>query len=143
MNHRLGIIALSLSLLTGCFNRVEIVVTATPSPPASLTPEPGSPAAATPTPPGQQPATPVPNTPIPTTATAAPVSGAPLMWMAPYVPPVLQDALDPLVAAGRVCRGAEKARRIRLVGGEGGAKQTRPARGFWPVVAVPALPHAT
>ncbi len=101
-------------ILSGCgLARVTIVVTATPSLVPSATPELPTDlprvaaAAATPTT-GPTEMPPTPPTPTPR-STAIP------LWMAPNVPLEFQEALDPLVKAGRYAWRSEADSKVRLI----------------------------
>ncbi|MEP7285133.1 MAG: CapA family protein [Chloroflexota bacterium] len=111
---RLVLLTLTMGLLTGCFGRVTIVVTATPSLAPSPSPIPTEvPLSTTPTPPLAEPtnATEALAATLSSTASANTIK----LWLSPDVPPEYQEALDPLVASGRYAWSSASAAQVKLV----------------------------
>jgi hypothetical protein len=109
MKSRFTLLILAASLLTGCFGRVTIIVTATPSLAPQITPTPT--AIPTDTPGPTTPTTVAP-TPTPITPTALPEIVR--VWMSPDVPVEFQVALDPLVKSKRYAWANEAQSDVKL-----------------------------
>src|SRR4051794_22946591 len=109
-----GVFALALILLTSCFERSTVVVTATPENGNRQAPAEASP-------------------------TSPPDGNTIPLWMDPDVPTILQQALDPLVKSGRFSWAKEKDSKLQLVNGTDTQRLLSAQWVYVPVVAFPTI----